>query len=244
MCTPSDGSPASAWTAPPDANLRSRVVDVASGEELLDLQERSVGASEFNPAGRFSCGRYLAVTVYDDVGHVEIYDMRRASSSPASNVPTMRGVLFDPTGRWLVGRGGNGGVWVLDLAAVVDGASGDEALVFDQTTSNGVSRAVMSSDGTLATSGNGDGLLRLWDITTGEERLAFRTDRIDGFAPGSSGWMKFTPDGNTLLYMDATGTLRRFFMDPDRLVDLAQQRLTRDLTAEECSTYLGSSECG
>ena len=75
--------------------------------------------------------------------------------------------------------------------------------MFDQTTSNGVSRAVMSVGGTLATSGNGEGLLRLWDVTIGEERLAFRTDRIDGFAPGSSGWMKFTPDGNTLLYMDA-----------------------------------------
>ena len=56
--------------------------------------------------------------------------------------------------------------------------------------------------------------------------------------------MKFTPDGNTLLYMDATGTLHRFFMDTDRLERLAEQRLTRGLTAEECSTYLGSSECG
>ena len=243
MCTPSDGSPAQ-LAAPPDANLRSRVVDVASGEEILDLQERPVGASAFSPAGRFSAGRYLAVTVHDDVGHVEIYDMTTRQLIASLERPQVGGVLFDPTGRWLVGRDGDGRVWTLDLAAVVDGASADDAVVFDQPVSNGVSRAVMSVGGTLATSGNGEGLLRLWDVTTGEERLAFRTDRIDGFAPGSSGWMKFTPDGNTLLYMDATGTLHRFFMDTDRLVRLAEQRLTRGLTAEECSTYLGSSECG
>ena len=57
--------------------------------------------------------------------------------------------------------------------------------------------------------------------------------------------MKFSPDGRSLYYVDGAGTIRKYlFFHTDQLIQLAEQRLTRGLTAEECSTYLGSSECG
>ena len=130
---------------------------------------------------------------------------------------------------------------MLDLAAVVDGASADEALVFDQIAQDGVSRVDILDDGTLATSGNGDGLVRLWDFHADEQILEFRTDRTDGRAVGN-GWVQFSPDGSYLMYTDAAGVMRRYLMDTDQLIELAESRLTRGFTDEECRSYLGS-EC-
>jgi WD40 repeat protein len=131
---------------------------------------------------------------------------------------------------------------VLDLAAVVDGASGEEALVFDEQAQDGASRVALTDDGILATAGNGDGLVRLWDFGAGALLLEFRTDRIDG-SPVGNGWIELSPDGSYLLYMDAAGVFRRFLMDVEPLIDLAEHRLTRGFTPEECRRYLGSSEC-
>ena len=47
---------------PPGAELRSRVVEVESGREVLDLGETECTPAEFNPGGEFPAGRYLAVT--------------------------------------------------------------------------------------------------------------------------------------------------------------------------------------
>jgi hypothetical protein len=131
---------------------------------------------------------------------------------------------------------------VLDLAAVVDGVDPEAALAFDQIASNGVARTALNGNGILATSGNGDGLLRLWEFQSGELLLEFRTDRVDGPTVGN-GWMAFSPDGSYMLYMDAAGVLRRYLMDTDRLVDLAERRLTRGFTDDECRRYLDSTDC-
>ncbi len=58
-----------------DIDLRSRVIDVLTGEVLLDLGERPlVGANAlFNPPGVFEADRYLAVNVGFEV--VEIHDI-------------------------------------------------------------------------------------------------------------------------------------------------------------------------
>ena len=55
--------------------------------------------------------------------------------------------------------------------------------------------------------------------------------------------MMFSPDGGPLLYMDAAGALRRYLLDTDRLIELAETRLTRGLTPDECLRYLDSTEC-
>jgi WD40 repeat protein len=131
---------------------------------------------------------------------------------------------------------------VLDLAAVVEGASGEEALVFDRVTQDGSSRVALTGDGILATSGNGDGVVRLWDFRADALLLEFRTDRIDVPAVGN-GWIELSPDGSYLLYMDAAGVFRPYLMDIEPSIDLAERRLTRDFTPDECLRYLGSSGC-
>jgi WD40 repeat protein len=239
-CEPIEGDPPLV-EAPAGADLRSRVLDVDTGEVVLDLGDRSLLDGKFNPGSEFAePGRYLAVAVAGDVNVLEIHDLSNGEILSSVERPEFLAVRFDPTGRWLYGWGFDA-VWVLDLAAVVDGSPAEEAFVFDRIASVGTPRATVSGDGVLATSGNGEGLMRLWDLATGDQLIEFRTDRIDGPAVG---WdrMAFSPDGDDLLYQDAASTFRWFPLDPDRLVELAGARLTRGFTPEECLRYLGT-EC-
>jgi WD40 repeat protein len=91
--------------------------------------------------------------------------------------------------------------------------------------------------GPLATIGF-DGLARVWDVNTGDKLVEFR----NGTDPGPAS--AFAPDGSYLLYSTDGGTvLRRFYLDPQWLSDLAYQRLTRGLTVDECRQYLGTGAC-
>ena len=46
----------------------------------------------------------------------------------------------------------------------------------------------------------------------------------------------FGPDGDYLLYGDSG--IRTFYFDPEPLIKLAETRVTRGLTPEECERYL------
>jgi hypothetical protein len=47
----------------------------------------------------------------------------------------------------------------------------------------------------------------------------------------------FRPDGKYLYYEDYGGALRRFPRDDTELLQLAKDRVTRQLTPEECARY-------
>ena len=89
LCLPAD--------APEGADLRSRVIDTASGEELFDLGAgRVVFRAAFNPGGTFEAGRYLAVNL--DTEDLDIYDL--ASGDLMASLPIFPTLIrFDPTGR-------------------------------------------------------------------------------------------------------------------------------------------------
>jgi WD40 repeat protein len=243
LCTPNGPNP-SPIRPLPDADLRSRVVEVASGEEVLDLGERLVMSGNFNPAGEFDAGRYLALNI--DMGNgagVEVYDM--SSGELLGGLAVDEGVLavkFDRRGRFMAVATGENRAIVLDLAAMVAGASAEDAVVFDRIAHTGAStRVALTDDGRLMTAGHGDGLVRLWDISTGDLLVEFRFDRIDGPALGSP-WVDVSPDGYAL-YSDAGGILRRFLLDTDDLIELAESRVTRGFTPDECRQYFGTEDC-
>ena len=195
-------------------------------------------AAVFNPGGRFPAGRYLAVNVGFE--SVEIYDMDTLTlltSFDFGDDPIF-GVSFDPEGRLLAGTTANGHAWVLDLAAVVAGAAAADAMVFDQTVHEGVTAGhALSADGLLATAGLSDGRVKLWDISSGDLVIELETDASNPSRP-----VEFSPDGSYLLYNDG-GVLRRYPLDPDELIELAESRLTRDLTPDECRRYLSAGRC-
>jgi DNA-binding SARP family transcriptional activator/WD40 repeat protein len=219
---------------PPRTDLHSRLIETASGREILDLGNEPVVEVIFNPPGQSPADRYLAVNV--DLGRVDIYDV--VTRRRIASLPVEEGVYylsFDSTGRWLVATTSIGRVFVLDMRAVVAGTPADKAITRDFIADgSGVAFTAISADGTLATAGRGQAL-RLWNLATGELNLELHIAHTTG-AP----WIAF--DRRSDLFYSDGRTIRRYPNDPNELVDLARSLLTRQLTPDECLRYL-HTEC-
>ena len=214
----------------------SQVLDLATGEVVVEIPHRWVFSSQFNPEGEHPGGRYLAVT---DQSVVDIYDVASGERLGRLTTAELLGfplaMSFDPNGRYLAGGLADGSVWVLDMNLLLAGSSAEQSLVFRQRAHTGAAPwPALTADGRLATAGF-DGLVRVWDIHSGELLVEFRAE-VD--IPV----VAFSPDGSTLFYPDG-GSIARFPMDPDRLVDLARSLLTRDFAAEECPRYRDADLC-
>ena len=224
---------------PAGAELRSRVIDVATGDELHDLGAVPIGGATFNPDGVFEEDRFLATSrsgfrIYDLAGDepviIQLDDLGFAAFSAA----------FDPTGRYLAAVGAEGDAVVLDMEQLVEGASVGEAVVFDRTVDTGLMISLaLDADGVLATSTFGS--LRLWDIHSGELIVEIP---VEGDGPSHP---RVSQDGDYLYYVDDSDlggmVVRRFPLDTDELIELAESRVTRRLTDDECRRYLDPTQC-
>ena len=220
---------------PTGADLRSRVIEVGSGREVIDIGEGLLFHAVFNPQGRFAADRYLAVNVGTD--RLDLYDVVERRLIDSLSVPDAQFfAAFDPTGRWLVGSTAAGRIWVLDFAAVVAGTPAEDAIVHDWVAHrSGIPEIAIGADGTLATIGFGEEV-KLWTLPTGEPLLELRTAPAQGKST-----IAFSPDGSYVLYSDGD-VVRKYLRDTEDLVTLAEGQLTRDFTADECRRYL-DAEC-
>ena len=121
-----------------------------------------------------------------------------------------------------------GDAWVLDMLAILEGNSPEDSLIFRTPGDNIFWRVAINADGVLATTSARS--LRLWDVFDGS---MIAEPYVGSNAPPVS---TFGPEGDYLLYGD--GGIRTFNFDPEPLIKLAETRVTRDLTAEECERYL------
>ena len=94
-----------------------------------------------------------------------------------------------------------------------------------------------SPDGTHIATGSVDGMVKLWDAATGRELLTLtrQTAEVNGIA--------FSPDGRRLAAVTVDGTARVYLLRLQDLMALAQARVTRALTTEECQEYLHIQQC-
>jgi WD40 repeat protein len=120
--------------------------------------------------------------------------------------------------------------------AVWDVADGDIALrLLSGTGTPGA--ATFSSDGSRIATTTFDGSVRIWDAASGSDLGAVQVNGpivIDAV---------FSPDGTRLVTTDETGAVRQWLLELDDLLALADERVTRELTDEECRQYLHSETC-
>jgi WD40 repeat protein len=82
-----------------------------------------------------------------------------------------------------------------------------------------------------------DGTTIFWDVLSGEilQSFTINAPRISGLA--------LSPDGTRLYVATADGTVRVYLLNIDELIELANSRLTRWFTTEECQTFLHTDTC-
>jgi WD40 repeat protein/DNA-binding SARP family transcriptional activator len=140
------------------------------------------------------------------------------------------GLDFDDDGDRLVTGALDRGVAVWDVA------DGDIALrLLSGTGTPGA--ATFSSDGSRIATTTFDGSVRIWDAASGSDLGAVQVNGpivIDAV---------FSPDGTRLVTTDETGAVRQWLLELDDLLALADERVTRELTDEECRQYLHSETC-
>jgi len=98
----------------------------------------------------------------------------------------------------------------------------------------------ITPDGQRLATFDADGIVRLWDLRTGELQQAVPVVNVGiGALEGS---LRFAPNGQHVLVSDA-GSVMIHTTDVDELIEIARTRLTRELSDEECQRFL-PDRCG
>jgi WD40 repeat protein len=216
----------------------SRIVDLETGDTLLDLGETVIYAAAFGPIGDDGVPRSAFVEERDS-GVVTMYDLAsgEALGSYAPDAEEWpRSLATSPDGTRLALLMASGRLVVLDVSRIADGVDGTDPEVFDLVAHGAGSKAVaISNSGLIATGSSLDGV-RVW---SGEGDLVASVPTRQDDAPTFT----FAPGTDTLYYEDGDGVVRRFRIDADEVTRLARSVLTRGFTAQECARYFSAEPC-
>ncbi len=212
----------------------TEIRDATNGQELLSL----IGHTSFVNQMTFSPdGTNLATAAYDGTARVwdvstgeELLKLEGHDRAGLTEAAALNGIDFSPDGTKLATAGWDG------VAKVWDAASGEELLTLAGH-SGWLMQVKFSPDGKLLATTSNDGTTKVWDEQTGAELLSLtgHTGSVFGLA--------FSPDGQFLVTSGWDGTVRFYLLDIEALVALAQDRVTRSLTIEECRQFLHTEVC-
>jgi WD40 repeat protein/DNA-binding SARP family transcriptional activator len=160
---------------------------------------------------------------------VRIWDWRAGDVVREIETPAVY-AEFDPTGRTVLA------VQQYDAVAEIWHAGTGEQLARYTGPTGPVQGAAFSPDGSRVAVSSVDGAIRLWDPETGTEEL-----RLETSEPAFG--VAFSPDGSRLASVSEGGAVRVWALDLDELIEVARERLTRDLLLEECREYLHVDRC-
>jgi len=215
----------------------AKVWDTQTGKELLSVQAhpdgRGITRIVFSPDGR------LLATATDESptgtgALAKIWDVSNgheiSTFSGHSQTGRIWGLAFGPDGK-RVATGGWGG-----LLKIWDASTGQELLNLAGHTST-VTSVVFSPDGKYLATASVDGTARVWDAATGEELRSYTSPS------GPLLDVAFTPDGKKVIASSGQGFVYGYVFDLDELIPLANSRLTRWFTLDECRQFLHREDC-
>jgi WD40 repeat protein len=139
-------------------------------------------------------------------------------------------VAYSPDGKLLAAGEFDSPLLIIDAATgtILHKSTGHSAAILDVR---------FTTDSRYIATASFDKLAKLWDAASGQELASF-------YGNAKNAWSaSFTPDGQRLAVGGWDGTARIFVVPLDELVALAESRLTRALTTEECQKYLHTEQC-
>jgi DNA-binding SARP family transcriptional activator/WD40 repeat protein len=217
-------------------NLGISIYDTRTWQEVLHLDVGSLAAA-FLPDGR-----HLLVSTQPGQGTTggegAIWDLSVGAEIARLPLPgrgAPGGVSVSADGGLITvaeAETGYIGVWRTD--ALLTGANPDEALVQEIVGPPGLRDAQVSRDGASVFTVAGSTFFA-FDVTTGE--WAHDID-MGAAIPGFS----LSPDGRHVAIPSENG-LDIITMDLDELIEVANYRIGRDLTDDECRSYLNIEAC-
>jgi WD40 repeat protein len=216
----------------------AKIWEVETGQEMLSVQADPEGGQitrlAFSPDGFLLATSSRGGMSDDNDSLVKIWELasgREISTYPRQDQArgNIWGLAFSPDGERVAIGAGNGMLKIWDVH------TGKDVLNFVGHTSTVVS-VDFSSDGKYLASASPDSTARVWDTTSGEELQVYTSPR------GALYDVAFTPDGKKVI-ASGEGFVYGFVFDLQDLIRLANSRLTRWFTLDECRQFLHREDC-
>ncbi|MGD2159139.1 MAG: hypothetical protein PVG32_19835, partial [Anaerolineales bacterium] len=120
--------------------------------------------------------------------------------------------------------------------SIWDADTWEEIHVFQAHTSGSWDSA-LSADGSRLVTAGFEGSAKVWEIPSGEPIATLYGHELNVTD------VEISPDGEIVYTSCWDGLMRAFILDVDELIELAESRVTRSLTEEECQTFLHLDQC-
>jgi WD40 repeat protein len=207
--------------------------DVTSGEALYTLEPFTDGiwSINFSPDGAM-----LATGTGHIDANVRIWDVESGQELPTileGHEWQVNDVIYSPDGSLILTTSDDGSARIWDVE------SGQELLFMDAPSK--VLSADFNPDGQLIVTGEEGGNIKIWDAASGNRLITLLEN-----AEGAISHVEFNPDGRRVLASvsgASHSTVLEFILPIEELIEVAQSRLTRSLTDDECRQYLHLDAC-